>query len=269
MILVGELRDLETISIAVTAAEMGILVMGTLHTNGAAQTVDRIINVFPADKQSHVRTMLSTSLRGVISQQLLQKADKQGRVAALEIMVNNSAVVQPDPAGQARPAGEHHAVRRRQSGMRTMDSSIQALLDQRIDLRQRGLQEGHQQGALRGREGSGLTEHRTDSRHQRPALRQWPAASGPHPRGRADRHLVPVPAPARATTASTSAPRTAHGTPIMIRARQDGITPEALIAASAAEHQRDYAGFAIAFDHFHSTHREENRRYCERAVRQR
>ena len=78
VILVGELRDLETMSIAVTAAEMGILVMGTLHTNGAAQTVDRMVNVFPSDKQSHVRTMLSTSLRGVISQQLLQRADKQG-----------------------------------------------------------------------------------------------------------------------------------------------------------------------------------------------
>ncbi|HEV7716227.1 MAG TPA: PilT/PilU family type 4a pilus ATPase, partial [Steroidobacteraceae bacterium] len=88
VILVGELRDLETMSIAVTAAEMGILVMGTLHTNGAAQTVDRMVNVFPSDKQSHVRTMLSTSLRGVVSQQLLQRADKQGRVAALEILVN-------------------------------------------------------------------------------------------------------------------------------------------------------------------------------------
>ncbi len=91
VILVGELRDLETMSIAVTAAEMGILVMGTLHTNGAAQTVDRMVNVFPSDKQSHVRTMLSTSLRGVVSQQLLQRADKQGRVAALEILVNTPA----------------------------------------------------------------------------------------------------------------------------------------------------------------------------------
>jgi twitching motility protein PilT len=75
VVLVGELRDYETISIAVTAAEMGILVMGTLHTNGAAQTVDRMVNVFPADKQSHVRTMLSTSLRGVVSQQLLLRSD--------------------------------------------------------------------------------------------------------------------------------------------------------------------------------------------------
>src|SRR5439155_15053221 len=68
VILVGELRDLETMSLAVTAAETGILVMGTLHTNGAAPTVDRMVNAFPSDKQSHVRTMLSTSLRGVISQ---------------------------------------------------------------------------------------------------------------------------------------------------------------------------------------------------------
>ncbi len=92
VILVGEMRDLETISIAVTAAEMGILVMGTLHTNGAAQTVDRIVNSFPADKQSHIRTMISTSLRGVISQQLLPTKGKPGRVAALEILINTSAV---------------------------------------------------------------------------------------------------------------------------------------------------------------------------------
>lgn len=92
VILVGEMRDLETISIAVTAAEMGILVMGTLHTNGAGQTVDRIVNSFPADKQSHIRTMISTSLRGVVSQQLLPTKDKPGRVAALEILINTSAV---------------------------------------------------------------------------------------------------------------------------------------------------------------------------------
>ena len=92
VILVGELRDLETMSIAVTAAEMGILVMGTLHTNGAGPTVDRIVNSFPSDKQSHIRTMLSTSLRGVISQQLLPLKDKPGRVAALEILVNTAAV---------------------------------------------------------------------------------------------------------------------------------------------------------------------------------
>ena len=130
VILVGELRDLETMSIAVTAAEMGILVMGTLHTNGAAQTVDRIINVFPADKQSHVRTMLSTSLRGVISQQLLQRADRQGRVAALEILVNNPAVANLIRQGKLDQL-ENTMQSGAATGMRTMDSSIQALLDQR------------------------------------------------------------------------------------------------------------------------------------------
>jgi twitching motility protein PilT len=131
VILVGELRDLETMSIAVTAAEMGILVMGTLHTNGAAPTVDRIINVFPADKQSHVRTMLSTSLRGVVSQQLLQRADKQGRVAALEILVNTSAAANLIRQGKLDQL-ENTMQSGGQMGMRTMDSAIQGLLDQRV-----------------------------------------------------------------------------------------------------------------------------------------
>ncbi|MDR2214547.1 MAG: type IV pilus twitching motility protein PilT [Nevskiaceae bacterium] len=131
VILVGEMRDLETISIAVTAAEMGILVMGTLHTNGAAQTVDRVINVFPADKQSHVRTMLSTSLRGVISQQLLQRADKSGRVAALEILVNTPAAANLIRQGKLDQI-ENTMQAGAQFGMRTMDTSIQALYDQKL-----------------------------------------------------------------------------------------------------------------------------------------
>ncbi len=131
VILVGELRDYETMSIAVTAAEMGILVMGTLHTNGAAQTVDRIVNVFPADKQPHVRTMLSTSLRGVVSQQLLQRADGQGRVAALEVLINTAAVgnlIRQGKLDQIETVMQSGA----QFGMRTMDNAIQALLDQRL-----------------------------------------------------------------------------------------------------------------------------------------
>ena len=130
VILVGELRDYETMSIAVTAAEMGILVMGTLHTNGAAQTVDRMVNVFPADKQSHVRTMLSTSLRGVVSQQLLQRADKQGRVAALEILVNTPAagnLIRQGKLDQLENVMQSGA----QFGMRTMDTAIQLLFDHR------------------------------------------------------------------------------------------------------------------------------------------
>ncbi|HEU4626304.1 MAG TPA: PilT/PilU family type 4a pilus ATPase [Steroidobacteraceae bacterium] len=130
VILVGELRDLETMSIAVTAAEMGILVMGTLHTNGAAQTVDRMVNVFPSDKQSHVRTMLSTSLRGVISQQLLQKADKSGRVAALEILVNTPAAANLIRQGKLDQL-ENVMQAGGANGMRTMDTAIQQLLDSR------------------------------------------------------------------------------------------------------------------------------------------
>ena len=130
VILVGELRDLETMSIAVTAAEMGILVMGTLHTNGAAPTVDRMVNAFPSDKQSHVRTMLSTSLRGVISQQLLQRADRNGRVAALEVLVNTSAVsnlIRQGKLDQLETVMQSGA----QAGMRTMDSAIEQLLRER------------------------------------------------------------------------------------------------------------------------------------------
>ncbi len=130
VVLVGELRDYETMSIAVTAAEMGILVMGTLHTNGAAQTVDRIVNVFPSDKQAHVRAMLSTSLRGVISQQLLARADGQGRVAALEILVNTPAVANLIRQGKLDQL-ETTMQSGTQFGMRTMDSAIQALLEQK------------------------------------------------------------------------------------------------------------------------------------------
>jgi len=128
VILVGELRDLETISIAVTAAEMGILVMGTLHTNGSAQTVDRIVNTFPADKQSHIRTMLSTSLRGVVSQQLLPTKGKPGRVAALEVLVNTPAVanlIRQGKLDQLETAMQSGGAQ----GMQTMDSALMNLVE--------------------------------------------------------------------------------------------------------------------------------------------
>jgi twitching motility protein PilT len=92
IILVGEMRDLETISLAITAAETGHLVFGTLHTNSAAKTVDRIIDAFPEGQQAQIRAMLAESLRGVIAQTLFPRADKPGRVAALEVMVNTFAV---------------------------------------------------------------------------------------------------------------------------------------------------------------------------------
>ncbi len=86
ILLVGEMRDLETISLALTAAETGHLVFGTLHTNSAAKTIDRIIDVFPEGQQAQIRTMLAESLRGVIAQTLFRRADGGGRVAAYEIM---------------------------------------------------------------------------------------------------------------------------------------------------------------------------------------
>ncbi len=131
VILVGEMRDLETIGIAVTAAETGILVMGTLHTNGAASTVDRIVNTFPADKQSQIRSMLSTSLRGVVSQQLCKRMDGRGRVAALEIMVNTTAVgnlLRQGKLDQLETAMQSGGA----AGMQTMDTALMNLLKGRV-----------------------------------------------------------------------------------------------------------------------------------------
>lgn len=92
IMLVGELRDLETISLALTAAETGHLVFGTLHTNSAAKTIDRIIDVFPEGQQQQIRTMLAESLRGVIAQTLFKRADSGGRIAAYEIMKSTKAI---------------------------------------------------------------------------------------------------------------------------------------------------------------------------------
>ncbi|MEO7933297.1 MAG: PilT/PilU family type 4a pilus ATPase [Chthoniobacterales bacterium] len=92
VIMVGEMRDLETISLAITASETGHLVLGTLHTANAARTLDRLLDVFPNDQRDQIRTMVSESLRGIISQQLVPKADGTGRALALEILVNTPAV---------------------------------------------------------------------------------------------------------------------------------------------------------------------------------
>src|SRR3982751_3932147 len=92
VIMVGEMRDLETISLAITAAETGHLVLGTLHTGNASRTLDRLLDVFPVDQQEQIRMMVSESLRGVISQQLVPRADATGRVLALETLTNTPAV---------------------------------------------------------------------------------------------------------------------------------------------------------------------------------
>lgn len=92
VIMVGEMRDLETISLAITASETGHLVLGTLHTSNAARTLDRVLDVFPNDQREQIRIMVSESLRGIISQQLIPRADHTGRCLAMEILMNNPAV---------------------------------------------------------------------------------------------------------------------------------------------------------------------------------
>jgi len=105
--------------------------MGTLHTNGAAQTVDRIINSFPADKQSHIRTMISTSLRGGVSQQLLPKKHDEGRVAALEVLINTPAVsnlIRQGKLDQLETAMQSG----RGVGMQTMDTALMELVQKNV-----------------------------------------------------------------------------------------------------------------------------------------
>lgn len=126
VILVGELRDLETIRLALTAAETGHLVFGTLHTSSAAKTIDRIVDVFPAEEKSMVRSMLSESLQGVISQSLIKK-NGGGRVAAHEIMVGTPAIrnlIREDKVAQM-----YSAIQTGSSyGMQTMDQCLSELL---------------------------------------------------------------------------------------------------------------------------------------------
>jgi len=123
IILLGELRDLETISLAITAAETGHLVFGTLHTRTAASTVDRLIDVFPPEQQSQIRTMLAETLKGVIAQQLLVRADGQGRVVAVEILVGTTALANLIREGKTHQIPSLIQTGRRE-GMQTMDQAI-------------------------------------------------------------------------------------------------------------------------------------------------
>jgi twitching motility protein PilT len=127
IVLVGEMRDLETIQLALTAAETGLLVFGTLHTNNARKTVDRMIDVFPSDQQAQVRTMLAASLRGVVAQLLMKKADGSGRVAVNEILVVNSAVAAIIREGATQKL-QDVIVAGKSQGMQFMDDAIWAQL---------------------------------------------------------------------------------------------------------------------------------------------
>jgi twitching motility protein PilT len=136
VIMVGEMRDLETISLAITASETGHLVLATLHTSNASRTLDRLLDVFPSEQQEHVRVMVAESLRGVISHQLIPKEDGSGRVLALEILTNTPAV-----ANVIREAKTYMLPgiiqTGKKQGMRLMDDAL-------IDLYDRGLISGEE-----------------------------------------------------------------------------------------------------------------------------
>jgi twitching motility protein PilT len=126
VILVGEMRDLETIRLALTAAETGHVVFGTLHTSSAAKTIDRIVDVFPAEEKSMVRSMLSESLQGVVSQSLLNK-NGGGRIAAHEIMIGTPAIrnlIREDKVAQMYSSIQTGA----SYGMQTMDQCLQNMV---------------------------------------------------------------------------------------------------------------------------------------------
>ena len=127
IVLVGEMRDLETISLALTAAETGLLVFGTLHTNNARKTVDRIIDVFPAEQQAQARTMLAGSLRGVVAQLLMKRCDKPGRVAVNEILFATPAVSAIIREGATQKLADV-IVGGKSMGMQFMDDAIWAKL---------------------------------------------------------------------------------------------------------------------------------------------
>lgn len=131
VLLVGELRDLDTISTAITAAETGHLVLATLHTADAPQTIDRIVDVFPADMQTQIRIQLASVLLGVISQRLLPKKDGTGRIAAFELLVNTPAVanlIRSEKVFQIRSVMQTS----RSIGMKTLEGSLRELIQQGV-----------------------------------------------------------------------------------------------------------------------------------------
>src|ERR1044071_8948639 len=158
IILVGEMRDLETISLAMTAAETGHLVFGTLHTNNAIKTVDRMIDVFPEMQQTQIRVMLSESLRGVVSQALLPRPDRQGRVPVCEVLMNIPAV-----ANLIREGKTHQIATVMQTGrslgMVTFEQSIQDLIQKGLISKEEGAAFLRRRGAAKNLPASGASSN--------------------------------------------------------------------------------------------------------------
>lgn len=148
VIMVGEMRDLETISLAITASETGHLVLGTLHTANAARTLDRLLDVFPNDQRDQIRTMVSESLRGIISQQLVPRMDGNGRALAMEILVNTPAV--GNIIREAKTFMLPGVIQTgRKLGMKLMDDSLLELWQNRVISTEELMARGEQKQVLR------------------------------------------------------------------------------------------------------------------------
>ncbi len=147
IIMVGEMRDLETISLAITAAETGHLVLGTLHTGNAPRTLDRVLDVFPSDQRDQIRIMVSESLRGIVSQQLIPRQDGHGRVLAMELLVNTPAVANTIREGKTfmLPGIMQTG---KSVGMITMDDSLKALYAEGIISREETYSRAEDKGSM-------------------------------------------------------------------------------------------------------------------------
>ena len=149
IIAIGELRDLETISLALTAAETGHLVLATLHTSSAIRTINRVLGVFPPNQQEQIRTMVAESLRAVVSQRLLPRADGNGRVPALEILVANKAVgnlIRDNKTFQIRSVLQTGGA----LGMCLLDSSLSELVKSRTITRDEALRHAEEPQRIGG-----------------------------------------------------------------------------------------------------------------------
>ncbi|MDP9291743.1 MAG: PilT/PilU family type 4a pilus ATPase [Verrucomicrobiota bacterium] len=148
VIMVGEMRDLETIQLAITASETGHLVMGTLHTGNAARTLDRVLDVFPTDQRDQIRIMVSESLRGIISQQLVPRMDGKGRALAIEVLVNTPAVA--NTIRESKTFMLPGIIQTgKKLGMKLMDDSLMELYDKQIISQEEAYQRSDQKTLMR------------------------------------------------------------------------------------------------------------------------
>jgi twitching motility protein PilT len=147
VILVGEMRDLETISVALTAAETGHLVFATLHTQDAAQTIDRIIDVYPSHQQDQIRTQLAATLQGVVSQTLVPRASGKGRVIATEVLITTPAISNLIREGKAHQITSSMQAGRA-LGMHTMDQHLADLVNEGEITREAAFEKAHDPDSL-------------------------------------------------------------------------------------------------------------------------